>query len=149
MALLLVTIVSVGCAQQEGTKMTPDESRTQLDTVLSSIETAVGGEWENTMSQPLECSVEGIRNGVQWTYGRSAARTGDMSAAQADTEKVAKILADAGYEVAPATFDEELGYDIGSNNGEGSEVAFGASALGMSITAGSSCAEGTADDFSS
>lgn len=129
--------------------MTPDESRAELDTVLSTIETAVGGEWENTMSQPLECSVEGIRDGVQWTYGRSASRTGDMAAAQADTEKVKKILEDAGYEVAPATFDEELGYDLGSNNGEGSEVAFGASALGMSITAGSSCAEGTTDDFSS
>ena len=148
-ALSLVTIVCAGCAQHKAAGKTPGESRAEIDTVLSSIQVTVGGEWETTMSQALECSVEGLGgSGVQWTYGRTASRTGDMDAARIDVEKVATILKGAGYEVRPVSFHEELGYDVGSNNGRGSEVAFGTSAVGVSITAGSDCAAGVIEDFS-
>lgn len=146
-AALLVTALIAGCASNRAQDMAPDESKAELDEVVASIEAAVPGPWENSMSQPLECRISRVPDGVQWTYGRTAKRSGDREDARIDTERVAQLIEDAGCELRPTTVHPELGYDFSSNNGLGSEVAFGANENGMSITAGSICAPGGRNDF--
>lgn len=128
--------------------MTPEESKSELSTLLDTIENAVGGEWAVTTMEPRECSLSGMTGpGVQWAMARNAPGAGDMDSAKSATEKVSDLLAEAGYEVTPATFQEELGYDLAGNNGVGSEISWAANDLTMELMAGSSCVEGSVGDY--
>lgn len=146
-----VTSVSVGCAATpttEGEGLTPGESKAELSALMDSIEASVGGVWSVTTLEPRECSLSGMAgHGVQWAMARNAPGAGDMNSARSATEKVSDLLADAGYEVTPATLPKELGYDLGGNNGVGSEVSWAANDSTMELMAGSNCVAGNVDDY--
>jgi hypothetical protein len=128
--------------------MTPEESKAELASLLDSIQDTVGGVWASTTLEPRECSLDGMSGpGVQWAMARNAPAVGDMAAAKAATETVSGLLAEADYDVAPATFQEELGYNLGGSNGVGSEISWAANDASMEIIAGSSCVAGNVDDY--
>lgn len=148
---VFVVSVSVGCAATpttEGDGLTPEESKSELSALMDSIEASVGGVWSVTTLEPRECSLSGMAGpGVQWAMARNAPGAGDIESARSATEKVSDLLADAGYEVTPATFQGELGYDLGGNNGVGSEVGWAANDSTMELMAGSNCVAGNVDDY--
>ncbi|MET0989765.1 MAG: hypothetical protein ABWY54_03875 [Glaciihabitans sp.] len=70
-----------------------------------------------------------------------------MDSAHSATEEVSDLLAEAAYEVTPATFHKEPGYDLGGNYGVGSEISWAANDVTMELMAGSNCVAGDVGDY--